>query len=36
MKLYTILEDLSSALPDQEIIGITDNTQMLADGMIFV
>ena len=36
MRLYTILENLSSDLPDCEITGITDNTEKIKDGVIFV
>ena len=36
MKLYTILEDMQTALPDIEITGITDDTKKLEPGMLFV
>ncbi|MBP0976344.1 MAG: UDP-N-acetylmuramoyl-L-alanyl-D-glutamate--2,6-diaminopimelate ligase, partial [Oscillospiraceae bacterium] len=36
MKLYTILENLSTPLADREITGVTDNTKNVKDGMIFV
>ncbi len=36
MTLYNILEDLSTALPDREITGVTDNTKLLREGMLFV
>ena len=36
MKLYDILENLSTPLPNCEISGVTDNTKNVCDGMIFV
>lgn len=36
MRLYDILEGLSCSLPDCEISGVTDNTQKLEAGMVFV
>ena len=36
MKLYTILDNLSTALPDIEITGVTDNTRDIKPGMLFV
>ena len=36
MKLYTLLEGIPTALPDQEITGITADSKKLLPGMIFV
>ena len=36
LTLYSILEDLSTALPDMEITGVTDNTKLMREGMLFV
>lgn len=36
MRLYDILEGLTTALPDCEITGVTDNTTRIAEGMVFV
>lgn len=36
MKLYTVLEDLSTTLQDIVITGVTDNTKAVQPGMIFV
>jgi len=36
MKLYTILENLSTPLPDLEITGVTDNTKNVQQNSIFV
>lgn len=36
MRLYTLLEDLSTALPDCEITGVTDDTRKITEGMVFV
>ena len=36
MRLYTLLEGLSTALPDREITGVTDDTRKVKEGMVFV
>ncbi len=36
MKLYTLLENLKTPLPDREITGVTDNTRALKPDMVFV
>lgn len=35
MKLYTVLEDLKTALPDTDIAGVTDNTCKVQENFIF-
>ena len=36
MKLHTLLENLKTNLPDQEVTGVTDNTRVLEKGMVYV
>ena len=36
MKLYELLENLKTDLPDTEITGVTDDTRAVQAGMVFV